>query len=257
MRALHPSLPQGEVRGVAFAIRIPGWIVQMPLTRYGIREWGGAAVIAIILTIPIVWLLSSWWMYLALAIAWLAWLCIAAFFRDPIRHVPGHLDDDILVSPADGRISAIEHYESHEAVGGAPAVCIRIFLSVLNVHVNRAPCDATIVKSVHRPGKYFDARSEECARLNESNLVFMTRHWPNGIVEPFGVRQVSGKVARRIVDATKPGDEYQRGEHIGMIKFGSTTELILPRPDEVEVLVAVGQNVRAPRTPLARLHMPK
>jgi phosphatidylserine decarboxylase len=128
---------------------------------------------------------------------------------------------------------------------------------VLNVHVNRAPCDATIVKSIHRPGKYFDARTDECARLNESNLIFMTRHWPGGIVELFGVRQVSGKIARRIVDDTKPGNEFKRGEHIGMIKFGSTTELILPRPGEVEVLVKVGQNVRAPRTPLARLRPPQ
>jgi len=222
----------------------------MGLTRYGIREWGAATVIAI--SASVAWWLAvpDWWWW-GLVPVWLCWLVVAGFFRDPMRRVPNHLSSTIMLSPADGRISAIEHLESHEATGGAPAVCIRIFLSVLNVHVNRSPGDAVVIEKIYQPGKYLDARTPESAKVNESNLIIMERENGSGKRERFGVRQVSGKIARRIVDGTTKGREYRRGERFGMIKFGSTTELILPRPGEVEVMVKEGDKVRGGLTQLA------
>ncbi len=214
----------------------------MLLSPYGIREWGLALLIAAALSLG-AGLLAWWW---ALLPIWLIWLAVAAFFRDPIRSVPTDIEDAAFLSPADGTISAIERTDAHEATGGAPAVIIRIFLSVLNVHINRSPCDASVVRCHHRPGKYLDARTAESARVNESNLIILDRQG-----ETLGVRQVSGAIARRIVCPLKPGCQLQRGERFGMIKFGSTTELILPRPDEVAVRVRVGEQVRGGLTVLA------
>jgi len=159
-----------------------------------------------------------------------------------------------MLSPADGTISAVEHYEEHEATAGQPAICVRIFLSVLNVHINRSPCEAVVVRKIYKPGRFLDARSAESAKINESNLIIMTRDHGDGTREQFGVRQVSGKIARRIVDGSKEGQQLLRGERFGMIKFGSTTELILPRPDDVEVLVKVGDKVKGGLTPLAEIN---
>lgn len=214
----------------------------MPLSLYGIREWGGALLGALLISAAAAWL--GWWW--ALAPVWLAWLGVAAFFRDPIRGVPADLPENAFLSPADGTISAIERLDAHEATGGSPAVVIRIFLSVLDVHVNRSPCVATVVRCHHRPGRYLDARTAESARVNESNLIILDRGG-----ETIGVRQVSGAIARRIVCPLTPGRKLECGERFGMIKFGSTTELILPRPDEVAVQVRLGEKVRGGLTVLA------
>ncbi len=216
----------------------------MPLSLLGIREWGGALLMALALS-SVAWWVGWWW---ALPVIWLLWLCVAAFFRDPIRNVPAVLPDDAFLSPADGTVSAIERVDSHEAAGGSPAVIIRIFLSVLDVHVNRSPCAATVLRCHHRPGRHLDARTAESARVNESNLIILDRGG-----ETIGVRQVSGAIARRIVCPLKPGQQLARGERFGMIKFGSTTELILPRPDQVAVQVRIGEKVRGGLTVLAAL----
>ncbi len=221
----------------------------MTLNRWGIREWGSATVIAIALAAIVVWL-QWWWGFIPIAIGWIA---VAGFFRDPVRRVPNHLLSTIMLSPADGTISAIEMYDSHEATNDEPAVCVRIFLSVLNVHVNRSPADATVLSKIYRPGKFLDARTPESAKINESNLIILERDNGAGETERFGVRQVSGKIARRIVDPTTEGQQLQRGERFGLIKFGSTTELILPRPDDVAVMVQVGDKVVGGITQLAEI----
>lgn len=216
----------------------------MPLSLHGLREWGSALMAALAASAVAVWLGWTW----ALAPIWLIWVAVAAFFRDPPRHVPSNLPPTAFVSPADGVITAIERVQHHEAVEG-PALVIRIFLSVLDVHINRAPCDATVVRRVHRPGKYLDARTAESAKVNESNLIILKRY--DGT--PIGVRQVSGAIARRIVDPLADGQQITRGQRMGMIKFGSTTELILPRPTEVQVHVQVGQRVSGAVTVFAEL----
>ena len=216
----------------------------MLLTRYGFREWMtitiGCAAIAVALGC------FGWWW--AIILPALIWLTLVAFFRDPIRRRPRDLNDGAMLSPADGTISAVEHVDQHEAVDG-PAVIIRIFLSVFNVHINRSPCDATVQNLVYRPGAFHDARTEKSACLNESNLLWLQR--ASG--EMIGVRQVSGAVARRIVCDVKKGTSLKRGERFGMIKFGSTTELILPRPYDASIHVKKGDRVKAGLTVLAEL----
>jgi len=129
--------------------------------------------------------------------------------------------------------------DHHEAVGGE-ALIIRVFLSVLNVHINRVPCDCTLKEMVYKPGKFLDARTEESARVNESNLLILDNDG-----EAIGVRQVSGKIARHIICPIQIGDIFTQGQQFGMIKYGSTTELILPRPGDVQVIVNIGDKVKA------------
>ncbi len=216
----------------------------MLLTRYGIREWSIAIAASLALGIPSA--LLGWWPISVLA--GLLLLATVWFFRDPPGRVPADADPLAMASPADGVVSAIVRESNHSAIGGE-AVVIRIFLSVLDVHVNRAPASGEVVRLEHRPGRYLDARSEASARLNESNLVVMKlddgRH--------LGIKQISGAIARRIVCPLQSGQRLERGQRFGMIKVGSTTELVLPDPDRVEVLVKTGQRVVGGVTILARI----
>jgi phosphatidylserine decarboxylase len=213
------------------------------LSSYGRREWVLVSLVCGLVAIAPI-LLGWWWL---VGVVFLAWFALVMFFRDPPRKVP-RLEAADMLSPADGTISAVERVDDHPCTRG-PAVIVRVFLSVLNVHVNRAPCDGEVVKIEYVPGRFLDARSAESARVNEFNLITLRR--PDG--ETIGVRQVSGAIARRIVCAIDVGQQLERGERFGMIKFGSTTELILPRPDDVEVHVEVGDRVRGGLTRLASL----
>ena len=152
-----------------------------------------------------------------------------------------------MISPADGVISAIEYVESHEAVDGK-AVIIRIFLSVLNVHINRAPCDCKVQTLVYREGKFLDARTEESSKVNESNLIILNRDNLS-----FGLRQVSGKLAKRIICPLSEGETLKQGEQFGMITLGSTTELILPMMPELIIHITRGQRVKGGITLLAQI----
>ena len=219
----------------------------MLLARYAMRDWLTGTIIAAVLILICI-LIGWWWLGIPVFIIWFAF---AAFFRDPIRKIDQTLGPEVFLSPADGVITKVEQLEAHEAVDG-PAVLIRIFLSLLDVHVNRAPCDAKVLSSLHRPGLYLHAGSPEAAEHNESQL--LTLRWaPSG--EQIGMRLVSGMIARRIVCPLKPGDSIVRGRRFGMIKLGSTAELILPRPDQVSVLVKEGQKVRGGKTALANLEV--
>lgn len=219
----------------------------MPLTPYGLREW----LIITAIALPLIGM--------ALTVHWAAalpliavWLALLSFFRDPIRSIPKNLGEGDMLSPADGVISAIEYVDHHDATSG-PAVIIRIFLSVLNVHVNRSPYDAEVTALRYTPGKFLNAQTEESARVNEANLLTLRIHGDSTAMETIGLRQVAGMIARTIVCPVKVGDRLRRGSKFGMIKFGSTTELILPRPKDVRVHVKKGDKVRGGRTLLATL----
>ena len=220
----------------------------MLLTRYGFREWGAITLACGALAFGLGWF-SIWW---GVAAAVVVWLALVAFFRDPLFRKPASDAPNDMVSPADGKVSAVLDLDHHAAIGG-PAKVVRIFLSVLDVHVNRFPCDGTVADVSYSPGKYLDARTEESAKVNESMTTVLT----TASGERIGIRQVSGAIARRIVCATKPGHRAERAARFGMIKFGSTTELILPRPGDVEVKVKVGDRVTGGVTILATLRAPR
>ncbi len=180
------------------------------------------------------------WIHPLLAIAPFAvWVWLMAFFRDPNRPIPG--DADTWVSPADGLVSDITPIEHDELLGG-PAIRVGIFLSVFNVHVNRAPCDAKVIKTIYKEGKFINAlKHDDASSQNESNTILLGDDAGKPIAV---VKQIVGLIARRIVCTATEGDVVTRGQRIGMIKFGSRTELVIPTWLSPDVKVKVGQKVR-------------
>jgi phosphatidylserine decarboxylase len=208
------------------------------VTRHGFREMLIGSV-ALVLTAFVLGFVSYWWLSL-LVLPVLVWLF--AFFRDPERVVPD--EQHAMVSPADGTVSDVIEIDNDPLVGG-PAVRIGIFLSVFNVHINRSPCDGRVVKVEYRKGRFLNAMGHtRASEENESNTVVLAE--PNGPDErPIAVvKQIVGLIARRIIITVKPGDIVKRGQRIGMIKFGSRTELTVPKWMEPQVKVKVGQKVR-------------
>lgn len=165
------------------------------------------------------------------------------FFRDPERTPPD--DPSIAVAPADGRVVAIDEREEGEVLGQR-MLCISIFLSVLDVHVNRSPIAGRVTHSQERKGLFLDARNPESSTRNACRLWI----FENGPLR-VAVRQITGAIARRIVPWSKVGDEVAQGEKFGMIRFGSRTELYVPLGSVP--LVRVGDKVQGGLTPLARL----
>jgi phosphatidylserine decarboxylase len=237
------------------------WRDRIPFARAGLAEllvfgtltFGPAAALA-------AWLLTR----LDLAAGhpvWIAgWLAVAAlvvcgglvvwFFRDPPRTVP--TAEGLVVSPADGKVVEILDLDHDEFVGG-PAVRIGIFLSIFNVHINRAPVAGRVVGVRYQRGKFLNALRPESARENEQLAVRMQETAPP--YRRYVIRQITGAIARRIVCWVKPGDDLARGERYGMIKLGSRTELVLPR-EGLAVRAKVGDKVKAGLTVLAEYPEP-
>ncbi len=165
------------------------------------------------------------------------------FFRDPPRRIPS--EPGAVVAPADGLVDSVRTNENPEAgeVGGP---VISIFLSVFDVHVNRAPVAGTVESLSYRPGAFVNAMKTECADCNESNWIFMRADGHR-----VTVRQIAGLIARRIVCRVAPGETVRRGQRIGIIRFGSRTELYLPVGAQVKV--SVGQRVKGAATIVARM----
>lgn len=217
------------------------------LTPYGWREIIGGTLILLVLGVVLGWV---WWPLGLLVLPVFIWLL--AFFRDPVRVIP--TEPGILVSPADGTVSDITEIESDPRLGG-PAVRIGIFLSVFNVHVNRSPCDAKVLSVTYNKGKFINAmKHHEASEFNENNTVVLGDPTTNQPIVV--VRQIVGLIARRIVFPNKVGDQLQRGQHIGMMKFGSRTELYVPRSAGPEILVKVGDKVAGGSDILVRLGKP-
>lgn len=212
------------------------------LSPYGRREWSLILLITLVLSAAAAW--AGWWILAGIVVVTGVGLC--GFFRDPPRRIPSQRGQ--VVSPADGRVRSVHEVDHFEPFDG-PAVCVRIFLSVFNVHVTRSPCHGRVVSTEHKPGQFLNALKPESAEVNESQLTVL-RHTARP-VPIAAVKQISGTIARRIVCATRPGDILQRGQRFGLIKFGSTTELYLPHPDRVSVQVSLGQKVAAGSTVIA------
>ncbi|MEM8947359.1 MAG: phosphatidylserine decarboxylase [Planctomycetota bacterium] len=220
------------------------WREQLPFARWGLAElqlMGWPLLLAAILF----WTCCGPWRWLAIVPAVMLGLVIY-FFRDPVRVIPQAVD--AIVSPADGTIAEVTEIEHYDFLEG-PAIRIGIFLSIFNVHVNRAPRHSRVVDMHYKPGEFLNAMNPESAIRNEFMWIGLeeidTPH------RKLAVRAISGLIARRIVCVLKPGQEVQRGEKFGMIKLGSRTELILPR-DSVQVEVTVGQKVNAGTDIVAR-----
>lgn len=173
----------------------------------------------------------------------LALLFTVYFFRDPERAVPS--EPNVVVSPADGEVVAIEEVEETEFTH-KNMKRISIFLSIFDVHVNRAPIEGAILRSEFKKGAFLDARNPESSSQNQSR----TWLFSDGKIEVV-VRQITGAIARRIVAWYQPGDKVHRGERFGMIRFGSRTELYLPL--EAEIIVQVGARVKGARSIVARI----
>lgn len=184
------------------------------------------------------------WLPEVILLAVLVW--VFAFFRDPQRTIVQ--DANLLLSPADGAIAAVETLDHYEGFDG-PVLRIEIFLNIFNVHINRVPCPVTIGQITYKPGQFIDARSPECAKVNEANEVEMFRL--DDPADRLLVRQISGAIARRIVCAAQTGDTCAAGQRFGMIKFGSCTELFVPARENLTCRVRVGDTVKAGLTVLA------
>ena len=169
------------------------------------------------------------------------------FFRDPPRRIPE--GPGIIVSPADGRVTDIEEIEELEVLNRRVRR-IGIFLSVFDVHVNRAPDNCRVVYNEEFAGTYHDARSPAASTHNTA------RTWGFECADGFllVVRQITGAIARRIVPWAALDERLARGQHFGMIRFGSRTEICLPL--EAEVTVKVGQHVQGGSSIIARLPHP-
>ena len=163
------------------------------------------------------------------------------FFRDPERDIP--TTRGAVVSPADGKVTGVSTVQ----IDGAPATRISIFLNVFNVHVNRSPAAGVITAVEYRRGKYLNAMDPASAELNEQNICTLLTDHGERIV----FKQIAGLLARRIVFSRRVGDRVACGERIGLIKFGSRCDVILPV--SAKVLVQVGNVVKCGSSTLAIL----
>src|SRR5437763_10058897 len=197
-------------------------------------------ILAFLAVLAIVFgLFSAWafWFFVLL------FLCTIAFFRDPERAAP--VDPNIIVAAADGTVMDIVELNENEVLKNRTRR-VGIFLSIFDVHTNRAPIDGRVIYRQHRVGLCLDARRPECSEKNEA----MTWAFQNSRAT-IVVRQITGAIARRIVGWAKAGDELRKGERFGMIRFGSRTEVYLPL--DAEILVKVGDHVKGGASVIARL----
>jgi len=169
-------------------------------------------------------------------------LFIGFFFRNPHRNAPG--DELAILAPADGRILAIETVNEYRYLE-AEAVKISIFLSLFNVHINRVPIKATVDWTKREGFSYLAAYKKEAADTNVRNYLAFASDYGRVLVV-----QITGLVARRLVCWVQPGDRLGTGDRFGLIKFGSCTELYIPK--DTAILVEIGQRVRGGETIIGR-----
>ncbi len=189
------------------------------------------------------------WHPLAWVGLWFGLFCLY-FFRDPERVAPPR--SGVLVAPADGRVVSIERAIPPVELGldAAPRLRIAIFLSVLDVHVNRAPCACTVQKIAYHPGLFLNAADDKASDDNERNALLL--RLPTG--EDVVVVQIAGLIARRIVCDARAGQVLGVAERFGIIRFGSRTDIYLP--EGCAPLVAIGQRMVGGETVLAELSKP-
>src|SRR6266571_5199712 len=214
-------MPSAEMRGSLPRIMVKeGYYFGLPVLLVGgvayLLRWYAAAAVLIFLA-----------------------LFVFSFFRDPERVIPA--EPGAVVSPGDGRVVVVtdEEYE------GRPGKRVSTFLAVWNVHVNRAPAAGTIAKLEYRPGKFLAAMRERASAENEQNVFTLSTDTGEVVF-----KQIAGLIARRVVSWKKAGEKVARGERIGLVRFGSRVDMWVPQ--EAEILVKVGENVKGGSSVLAR-----
>ena len=212
------------------------------------RKFGLIAVgVALLVLLLLDWEIVGWPLLMLSA-------GVFAFFRDPERVVPQ--GDELVLAPADGLVTMICQVPpplelqapdpaGAPGLGGEPVTRISIFMSVFDVHINRAPVGGTVRRVVYIPGKFLNADLDKASDENERQHVLIER--PDG--RPIGCTQIAGLVARRIVPFVKPGDIVAAGQRIGLIRFGSRVDVYLPQGTDTKVLL--GQKTIAGETVLA------
>ncbi|HTD21741.1 MAG TPA: phosphatidylserine decarboxylase family protein [Terriglobales bacterium] len=201
------------------------------MVRDGIYYGIGLLVVAAV----VAYFTTPWLAVVPLLVA----LFVMWFFRDPNRAIPS--EPGALVSPADGKVTDVGVY----SVNGVPRMRISIFLNVFDVHVNRSPIAGVIRSAEYRKGKFLNAMAPASAEENEQNTVTV-----EGEGHSVVFKQIAGLIARRIVFTKKIGEHVERGERVGLIKFGSRTDVIFS--PEAQVVVKVGDRVKGGSTVLAR-----
>ena len=204
--------------------------------RAGVPFVGGAWLIAIV-----AWLYVGWWFALPFVVLG---AFFAFFFRDPERLSPD--EEHAVLSPADGRVKFVGPAEPGVAPPGE-WLQISIFLSPMDVHVNRIPASGTVTKVSYTPGKFLPAYRHEAAAVNERSEVWIDRGGGEMIV----ARQVVGILARRVVCRAQVGDQVLAGQRFGIMKFGSRMDVFLPTT--ATITVTVGEMVRGGETVIAVL----
>lgn len=217
------------------------------LTKYGYDNAIPMLIIGFSLILLSGFVLQNAWSWISAILGIIIILFTLWFFRDPQRIIPSSAisDPSIIIAPADGKIVEIIEMEEKEFFKGK-ARQISIFLSPLDVHVNRSPVSGTVEFYRYMQGDYMVAWHPKASELNEQSRI--------GVQNEFGkvfFKQITGVLARRIVCSVKQGDVLETGEQIGMMKFGSRMDIILPL--DAEILVHKDERTRGGETIIARL----
>ena len=201
------------------------------------------STVLLVAAIATAFLFPHWSITLFLFLVLIIWLVILYFFRDPDREVvdqPG-----LVVGPCDGTVVSIDHLTESQYMN-AEVIRISVFLSLFDVHVQRAPLSGDVTMVDHRPGKFLQAFRPEASDVNE--YIAMQISTPYGDLL---VKQIAGILARRCINYARPGDWVETGRRFGHIKFGSRVDLFIP--PQAEVQIKVGDKVNGGLTPIAQL----
>ncbi|MBV1687656.1 phosphatidylserine decarboxylase [Novosphingobium sp. G106] len=224
-----------------------GW--HWPAIHPEARKFAAIAAVLCLIFAFMAWETIAWPMGLLV-------ICICAFFRDPQRVTPQ--GDRFIVAPADGLVTliqkvppprelAIDDGSGGARLGEEPVTRISIFMSVFDVHINRAPIGGTVRRVIYIPGRFLNADLDKASEENERQHILIER----GDGAAIGFTQIAGLVARRIVPFVKPGDMLACGQRVGLIRFGSRVDVYLPEGTESRVVL--GQKIIAGETILAEL----
>lgn len=217
----------------------------MKFARYGIDILVIALLIALALMIGGAFIETLWLKVLLMGLGLFFAAFTLYFFRDPDRMLPSDIDDNTVIAPADGKVFLVHDIQDNEYLKG-PAKMVAIFLSPLDVHVNRNPISGTVDHMVYHKGKFTPAFKDKSSEVNERTHIGI-----QGKNFRLMMKQIAGSVARRIVCPLNVGDEVTIGDRFGMIKFGSRTDLILP--PEVVLEVKPGDRVVGGVTVICRM----